>query len=84
MNVWIDGLVDVWIDGWVDGWIVGLVDGWIDGWVDGEDSVKKTKVNVLKASVTSLLYTLSRIIQLSRVASVFVRVACAPFHALGA
>lgn len=80
----IDGWVDRWLGGWVGGWMLeGSVDGWIDRWVDGEDSVKKTKVNVLKASLTSLLYSLLRIIRLSRVRSVFVSV-CAPFHTLGA
>lgn len=59
----------------MNGWMIeGLVGRWIDGWVDGEDSVKMTKVNVLKASLTSLLYTLLGIIQLSRVRSVFVSV----------
>lgn len=56
--------------------------GWMYGWTDkgtegGGDSVKTSKVNVLKASFTLLVYTLLKLTHFSRVRSVYV---CACLH----
>lgn len=54
--------------------------GWMYGWMEsGGDSVKKTEVNVLKASFTTLVYTLFKLIHFSRVSSVYV---CVCLHVL--